>query len=141
MYILQYSTAMKVRAAIAYHYISHDAESPGYHYDSSQEKWVGNPSRSTMVCRYMASLQRRKVFAGERPESMRPLLVGDIKLLYRHCGGDALPDGDVLGARQYVSILHVVSGRKIHILLICFYYSAYIYSHFSASCVLKRSSI
>jgi hypothetical protein len=56
-----FSHALKMRAAVSYHY----AQQPGigsekWHQDG-QRAWLGNPALSHMVSCYMISLQRRKV--------------------------------------------------------------------------------
>jgi hypothetical protein len=111
---IQFATAMKVRAAIRYHYLYMEAEASGFYCDELRGKWVGNPACSLEVHKYMSGLQRRKVYAGERPASVRALQISTIEELYDHCGGDTRPDVNALGARQYVSRLSILIQSIYH---------------------------
>ena len=56
-----FSHALKMRAAMSYHYAQDEGRgSDKWHQDSSGN-WLGNPALSYTVSRYMISLQRRKV--------------------------------------------------------------------------------
>jgi hypothetical protein len=55
-----YSTALKMRAAVSWHYneMGRGATPYSLHKDGT---WIGNPSLCHQVSKYMLSLQRRKV--------------------------------------------------------------------------------
>ena len=55
-----YSQALKMRAAISFHYNELGRGSESWH-QGRDGTWMGNPSLSKDVSRYMLSLQRRKV--------------------------------------------------------------------------------
>lgn len=55
-----YSHALKMRAAISFHYNELGRGSNSWH-QGIDGSWLGNPSLSHAVSRYMLSLQRRKV--------------------------------------------------------------------------------
>jgi hypothetical protein len=56
-----FSDALKMRAAVSYHYAQQvEIGSEKWHQDR-QGVWIGNPALSHDVSRYMISLQRRKV--------------------------------------------------------------------------------
>ena len=58
-----FSQALKMRAAISYHYAQHPNRGSEKWHQDHQGVWLGNPSLSHSVSRYMISLQRRKVSA------------------------------------------------------------------------------
>ena len=55
-----YSQALKMRSAISFHYNELGRGSNSW-YQGHDGSWIGNPSLSNTVSRYMLSLQRRKV--------------------------------------------------------------------------------
>ena len=55
-----YSHALKMRAAISFRYNEFGRGTDSWHQGKDRE-WMGNPSLSKDVSRYMLSLQRRKV--------------------------------------------------------------------------------
>jgi hypothetical protein len=55
-----YSQALKMRAAVSFHYNELGRGSNSWH-QGKDGSWMGNPSLSNKVSRYMLSLQRRKV--------------------------------------------------------------------------------
>jgi hypothetical protein len=58
-----FSYALKMRAAVSYHYSQQIGRgSEKWHLDG-QRIWIGNPALSHEVSRYMISLQRRKVLS------------------------------------------------------------------------------
>jgi hypothetical protein len=60
---LSYSHALKLRAAISYHFAQIGGRgTEKWHLDrQDKDRWLGNPALSHLVSRYMISLQRRKV--------------------------------------------------------------------------------
>ena len=56
-----FSHALKMRAAISYHYAQDEQRGSAKWHQDLQGKWIGNPALSHIVSRYMISLQRRKV--------------------------------------------------------------------------------
>jgi hypothetical protein len=56
-----YSQALKMRAAVSFHYNELGRGSDRWH-QGKDGSWMGNPSLSNKVSRYMLSLQRRKVY-------------------------------------------------------------------------------
>lgn len=57
---LTYAHALKMRAAISFHYNQLGKSGPWH--QAIDKSWQGNPSLSNTVARYMVSLQRRKVY-------------------------------------------------------------------------------
>jgi len=55
-----HSHALKMRAAVSFHYNELGRGANGWH-QGRDGSWLGNPSLSQQVSRYMLSLQRRKV--------------------------------------------------------------------------------
>jgi hypothetical protein len=56
-----FSQALKMRATISFHY-NESGRGLDHWHQSMDRSWIGNPSLSLAVSRYMLSLQRRKVF-------------------------------------------------------------------------------
>jgi len=56
-----FSHALKIRAAISYHYAQDENRSSEQWRQDRDKNWIGNPALSHTVSRYMISLQRRKV--------------------------------------------------------------------------------
>jgi len=56
-----FSQALKMRAAISYHYAQYPSRGSEKWHQDHQGVWLGNPALSHSVSRYMISLQRRKV--------------------------------------------------------------------------------
>ena len=56
-----FSHALKMRAAISYHYAQNENRGSEKWHQDQQSNWLGNSSLSHDVSRYMISLQRRKV--------------------------------------------------------------------------------
>jgi len=56
-----FSQALKMRAAISYHYAQNEGRGSEKWHQDQQGGWLGNPALSHAVSRYMISLQRRKV--------------------------------------------------------------------------------
>ena len=56
-----FSYALKMRAAVSYHYAQQAGRGSQKWHQDGQRIWVGNPALSHEVSRYMISLQRRKV--------------------------------------------------------------------------------
>lgn len=57
-----YSQALKMRAAISFHYNELGRGNNSWH-QARDGSWIGNPSLSNSVTRYMLRLQRRKVWS------------------------------------------------------------------------------
>ncbi|KAH9032486.1 hypothetical protein EDB85DRAFT_1865142 [Lactarius pseudohatsudake] len=77
-----YGTAQKMRASMTYAFGRlHGLGSMDWHC-SEGGSMVGNPSVSEMVSRYMLSLHRRKVRAGEAATSARAITADTLKKLY-----------------------------------------------------------
>ncbi|KAI9446961.1 hypothetical protein BJY52DRAFT_1126212, partial [Lactarius psammicola] len=69
-----YGTAQKMRASMTYAFGRvHGLGSAHWHRDTASGSMAGNPSVSEMVSRYMLSLHRRKVQAGETATSARAI--------------------------------------------------------------------
>lgn len=82
--MLQYSTAMKIRACITGYYDgTSDCVISGYSFDREHDQWVGNPSRARVVMQYMRSLKKRKARTGERTKRMCAVTVEIMQALYR----------------------------------------------------------
>jgi len=58
---LSFSQALKMRAAISFHYAQDEGRGSEKWHQDRQGDWLGNPALSHTVSRYMISLQRRKV--------------------------------------------------------------------------------
>lgn len=58
-----FSHALKMRAAISYHFAQEEGRGSEKWHQDHQGVWLGNPALSHTVSRYMISLQRRKVSA------------------------------------------------------------------------------
>jgi hypothetical protein len=58
---LSFSHALKMRAAVSYHYAQDERRGSEKWHRDNQGAWLGNPALSHTVSRYMISLQRRKV--------------------------------------------------------------------------------
>jgi len=58
---LSFSHALKMRAAVSYHYAQDEGRGSEKWHRDNQGAWLGNPALSHTVSRYMISLQRRKV--------------------------------------------------------------------------------
>ena len=56
-----FSYALKMRAAVSYHYAQQVGRGSEKWHQDRQRVWIGNPALSHEVSRYMISLQRRKV--------------------------------------------------------------------------------
>jgi hypothetical protein len=56
-----FSYALKIRSAISYYYAQNEGRGSEKWHQDQQGNWLGNPSLSNVVSRYMISLQRRKV--------------------------------------------------------------------------------
>jgi hypothetical protein len=56
-----FSHALKMRAAISYHFAQEEGRGSEKWHQDNQGMWLGNPALSHTVSRYMISLQRRKV--------------------------------------------------------------------------------
>jgi hypothetical protein len=56
-----FSHALKMRAAISYHYAQEEGTGSEKWHQDRQGTWLGNPALSHGVSRYMLSLHRRKV--------------------------------------------------------------------------------
>ena len=56
-----FSHALKMRAAISYHYAQEEGTGSEKWHQDRQGTWLGNPALSHSVSRYMLSLHRRKV--------------------------------------------------------------------------------
>lgn len=56
-----FSHALKMRAAISYHFAQEEGRGSEKWHQDHQGVWLGNPALSHTVSRYMISLQRRKV--------------------------------------------------------------------------------
>jgi len=75
-----YGTAQKMRASMTYAFGRiHGLGSMHWQQSPVGEGMVGNPSVSEVVSRYMLSLRRRKVQAGETPTSARA--ISEVRLL------------------------------------------------------------
>jgi hypothetical protein len=69
-----YGTAQKMRASMTYAFGRiHGLGSMSWHRNHVDGSMMGNPSVSEMVSRYMMSLRRRKVKAGETASSARAI--------------------------------------------------------------------
>ncbi|KAL1673681.1 DNA breaking-rejoining enzyme, partial [Schizophyllum commune] len=80
-----YGHAQKIRAATTNLFgVKYGLGSMEWHKDPSTGRFVGNPSISPMVSRYMLGLQRRKAQAGEAPTSARAITSAVMRKLYRH---------------------------------------------------------
>jgi len=91
---------MAIRSAVSRHYSEVTrCSDQQFHFDSLQNKWVGNPSLSREVSRYMRSLRKRKAQKGEAAESVRALKPEDMKELYNYCKNNG-----AIGARQHVCL-------------------------------------
>lgn len=60
---LSFSHALKMRAAISYHYAQDESRGSEKWHQDRQGGWLGNPALSHTVSRYMISLQQRKVLS------------------------------------------------------------------------------
>jgi len=58
---LSFSHALKMRAAVSYHYAQDEGRGSEKWHSDGQGAWLGNPALSHTVSRYMISLQRGKV--------------------------------------------------------------------------------
>ena len=58
---LFFSQALKMRSAMSYHYAQDERRGSEKWHQDRDGRWLGNPSLSHTVSRYMISLQRRKV--------------------------------------------------------------------------------
>jgi len=56
-----FSHALKMRAAISYHYAQEEGRGSEKWHQDREGTWLGNPALSHGVSRYMLSLHRRKV--------------------------------------------------------------------------------
>jgi hypothetical protein len=56
-----FSHALKMRAAVSYHYAQNEGRGSDKWHQDRDGNWLGNPALSHTVSRYMISLQRRKV--------------------------------------------------------------------------------
>ncbi|RUS27056.1 hypothetical protein BC938DRAFT_483767, partial [Jimgerdemannia flammicorona] len=94
------STALAIQSAITRYYNINGRRKAIFEYDETQQKWVGNPTQSEDVRRYIRSLRRRKARRGEAAESVRALTPNDMNDLYTYCQQEG-----VIGARQYCAYL------------------------------------
>ncbi|KAL1726304.1 hypothetical protein EV714DRAFT_276702 [Schizophyllum commune] len=80
---LSFATAQKLRAGITHFYgIEHNLGNLVWYKDACSNAWVGNPSISPLVSRYMTGLSHRKAQAGEAPTSARAITPEVMKRLY-----------------------------------------------------------
>ncbi|KIY50121.1 hypothetical protein FISHEDRAFT_39905, partial [Fistulina hepatica ATCC 64428] len=78
-----YSYAQKMRAAMTYAFGHvHGIGTVSWHRSEVTGRMVGNPSVSPIVSRYMLSLRRRKVRAGETTTSARAITPEILRMMY-----------------------------------------------------------
>ncbi|RUS32950.1 hypothetical protein BC938DRAFT_473715, partial [Jimgerdemannia flammicorona] len=94
------STALAIQSAITRYYNINGRRKAIFEYDETQQKWVGNPTQSEDVRRYIRSLRQRKARRGEAAESVRALTPNDMDELYTYCQQEG-----VIGARQYCAYM------------------------------------
>ncbi|TFK81913.1 hypothetical protein K466DRAFT_468688, partial [Polyporus arcularius HHB13444] len=76
--------AMKMRAAMTYAYGRLKSRGRQAWMRAENGRWLGNPSVSDRVSRYMVSLRRRKVRAGEVAMSSRAITPEILERVYEY---------------------------------------------------------
>ncbi|KAI0691883.1 hypothetical protein C8T65DRAFT_541761, partial [Cerioporus squamosus] len=77
-----YSHAMKMRASLSYGYGQSNSRGRQPWRLSDSGRWIGNPSMSDRVSRYMVSLRRRKARSGQVAMSARAITPDILRRLY-----------------------------------------------------------
>lgn len=80
------STAYTIRSSISKYYTELNDCFKGQGYRRSPgDELDGKPALASVVTKYIISLRKRKVQAGEHMESAKALTPSDMKSLYTHC--------------------------------------------------------
>ncbi|EIW59000.1 uncharacterized protein TRAVEDRAFT_80204, partial [Trametes versicolor FP-101664 SS1] len=77
-----YDHGMKMRAALTYAYGRDPAVGTSSWHLTEAGVWRGNPSKSDRVTQYMRSMHRRKVRAGDAPQSARAITPEILKKMW-----------------------------------------------------------
>jgi len=96
---------MAIRSAISKWYCErYNCGDERYRYKKSEGEWIGNPSLSQPVSRYMRSLRKRKAQQGQGSEQVRALVPDDIKRLHELWTKSRGTSMEAVRARQHVSM-------------------------------------
>ena len=129
-----YNHAMKLRAAIAYHYSWDLALGSQAWQEHANGTCTGNPSLSQNITRYMKGLQRDKIRAGYSAESARAITSHELARLYEVNQIDPAITGQEFANLTQKDPLRYWGGYKMRKMLQAIYLLAFI-------CLLRAEEV